>query len=276
MTRIKRFTPIQRLFHLALMLSFVIQAVTGIARIYITTDWGQVLASFFGGYNGTLEIHKYVGLFMLALFIVHAVYLLWIIDWRRFPRSVYGPDSILPRLEDLDQVVQHSGWLIGKASWPRLDRWSYWEKMDYFGVIWGMVIIGSTGLILFSPVFSSRYIPGWGLNIALWIHRIEAFLAIGHVFIIHFFIGHLRRENFPMDLVMFEGSVDLEKTRHERPAWVARMEQQGTLDGALVQKSVPVPLRVVSYAFGFTIVAGCLYLLINGLLNAEAVAELFK
>jgi len=276
MTRIKRFTPIQRLFHLALMLSFAIQAVTGVARIYIPTEWGQSLASLFGGYNGALEIHKYVGLFMLALFAVHAVYLLWIIDWRRFPRSIYGPDSILPRLEDLDQVFQHSWWLIGKAQWPRLDRWSYWEKMDYFGVVWGMVIIGSTGLILFSPVFSSRYIQGWGLNIALWIHRIEAFLAIGHVFIIHFFIGHLRRENFPMDLVMFEGSVDLEKTRHERPAWVARMEQQGKLNDGLVQNKASIPLRVVSYAFGFTVLIGCLYLLTSALLNAEAVAELFK
>jgi len=276
MTRIKRFSPVQRLFHLALMLSFAIQAVTGVARIYISTEWGQSLASLFGGYNGALEIHKYVGLFMLALFIVHAVYLLWIIDWRRFPRSIYGPDSILPRLEDLDQVVQHSWWLIGKAAWPRLDRWSYWEKMDYFGVVWGMVIIGSTGLILFRPTISSLYMPGWGLNIALWIHRIEAFLAIGHVFIIHFFIGHLRRENFPMDLVMFEGSVDLEKTRHERPAWVARMEQQGKLNDALIQNKTSLPLRAMSYAFGFTIVIGCLYLLINALLNAEAVAELFK
>ncbi|MBC8247727.1 MAG: cytochrome b/b6 domain-containing protein [Deltaproteobacteria bacterium] len=276
MTRIKRFSPIQRLFHLALMLSFAIQAVTGVVRIYISTEWGQSLASLMGGYSGALEIHKYVGLFMLFLFVVHAVYLLWIIDWRRFPRSIYGPDSILPRLEDLDQMVQHSWWLIGKAQWPRLDRWSYWEKMDYFGVVWGMVIIGSTGLILFWPTISSLYMPGWGLNIALWIHRIEAFLAMGHVFIIHFFIGHLRRENFPMDLAMFEGSVDLEKTRHERPAWVARMEQQGKLNEGLIQNKTSLPLRAMSYAFGFTIVSGCLYLLINALLNAEAVAELFK
>lgn len=44
--------------------------------------------------------------------------------------------------------------------------------------------------------------------------RIEAMLAMAHVFIIHFFISHLRRYNFPMDLAMFEGSVDLE-IRHE-------------------------------------------------------------
>jgi cytochrome b subunit of formate dehydrogenase len=268
MTRIKRFSPIQRLFHLALMLSFTIQAVTGVARIYITTEWGKSLASLFGGYSGVLDIHKQVGLFMLALFGLHAVYLLWIIDWRRFPRSIYGTDSILPRWEDLGQVFQHSGWLIGKTPWPRLDRWSYWEKMDYFGVVWGMAIIGCTGLILFSPVFSSRYIPGWGLNIALWIHRIEAFLAMGHVFIVHFFIGHLRRENFPMDLAMFEGSVDLEKTRHERPAWIERLQSEGMLEGLLVQRA-PFGLRSLYYLFGFSIMGGCLYLLINAVIYGK-------
>ncbi len=70
--------------------------------------------------------------------------------------------------------------------------------------------------------------PGWVFNVLLWVHRIEALLAIAHVTTIHFFIGHLRRHNFPMDLAMFEGSVDLEKARHERPAWVERMEQIAT------------------------------------------------
>lgn len=273
MIRIKRFTPIQRLFHLALMLSFATQAATGVIRLYIVTEWGQSLASLFGGYSGVLDIHKKVGLFMAALFGLHVIYLLWIIDWRRFPRSIYGPDSILPRWEDLGQMFQHLGWLIGKAPWPRLDRWSYWEKMDYFGVVWGMVIIGGTGLILFSPVFSSRYIPGWGLNIALWIHRIEAFLAIGHVFIIHFFIGHLRKHNFPMDMAMFEGSVDLEKNRHERPVWIERLQSEGKLEGQLVKSASAVP-RSLYYLFGFGIMGGCLYLLINAVIHGSRVLSI--
>ncbi len=49
--------------------------------------------------------------------------------------------------------------------------------------------------------------------------RIEAMLAMAHVFIIHFFISHLRRYNFPMDLAMFEGSVDLEFDMSDRAGW---------------------------------------------------------
>jgi hypothetical protein len=110
--------------------------------------------------------------------------------------------------------------------------------------------------------------PGWVLNVLLWIHRIEAVLAIAHVTIIHFFIAHLRRHNFPMDLVMFEGSVDLEKVRHERPAWVARLEQEGNLQSHLVDGS-PEARRAIYYIFGFAIMICFLYLLVNGLANAR-------
>ena len=110
MDRIKRFTPVQRLFHLLLMLSFLTQAATGLARLYIETNWGRFLASIFGGYNKTLTIHWWVGIFMLALLGIHIIYVLSRIDWRHVPKSVYGPDSILPRKEDL---FRHCSILVG-------------------------------------------------------------------------------------------------------------------------------------------------------------------
>jgi hypothetical protein len=110
--------------------------------------------------------------------------------------------------------------------------------------------------------------PGWVLNVLLWVHRIEAILAMAHVFIIHFFITHLRRHNFPMDLVMFEGSLDLEKVRHERPAWVERLEQERKIKSILATDA-PMGLRIAYYAFGFAVMVTCLYLIINGLANAK-------
>ena len=133
-----------------------------------------------------------------------------------------------------------------------------------------MIVLGVTGLILFNSVFSSYYMPGWGINIALWIHRIEAILAMAHVFIIHFFIGHLRRHSFPMDLAMFVGSVDLEAARHERPAWVARLEQSGRLESQLVAEA-PARRRALFYIFGYAAIAVGLFLLIGGLVNSPSI-----
>jgi cytochrome b subunit of formate dehydrogenase len=272
--RIRRFTRTQRCFHAVLIVTFVTQTATGLARLFGGTTWGRFLASLFGGYSMTLQIHKWVGLFMLAAFGVHVIYLLGRIEWRRFPGSIYGPDSLLPRFEDMRQAFQHLGWIVGKRPHPRFDRWAYWEKFDYWGVVWGVCILGSTGLILYNPVFSSRYMPGWVFNVVLWVHRIEAILAMAHVFTIHFFIGHLRRHSFPMDLTIFEGSTDFVKVSHERPAWIERMREQGTLQETLIA-SVPHTLKLVFYVFGFTIMGACLYLFFNSLVHGIDLMKYF-
>jgi len=270
-TRIKRFTPLQRLFHLLLMLAFLTQAATGLSRMYGQTSWGYNLGALFGGYDAARTVHIYVGTFMLFMLALHALYMLFKINWRAFPGSLFGPDSLIPKPADIKQFFQHISWFLGFGKPPEFDRWGYWEKFDYWAVFWGMTIIGLTGLIMAFPYVSTRYMPGWGLNVAFWIHRIEAILAMGHLFIIHFFIAHLRRHNFPMDRTIFEGSADLEAVRHERPAWISRLRQSGELDGVLVSEAMPLQ-RVISYVIGFAAVTAGLVLLIGALVNVRYIA----
>lgn len=265
-TRLKRFTRTQRLFHLVLMLTFLLQAATGLARMYVETSWGQSLGTVFGGFENALTVHIYVGIFMICAFLVHVLYVLTKVEWRRFPSGLAGPDSIVPGPGDVKQFFQHVRWILGLGGHPPVDRWGYWEKFDYWAVFWGMVILGGTGLLLAYPLASSKYMPGWGLNVAFWIHRIEAILAMAHIFIIHFFIAHLRRANFPMDRAMFEGSVDLEAARHERPAWIERLGREGRLKERLVAEA-PTMCRAVFMAVGLCAVAIGVFLLIGGLVN---------
>lgn len=269
--RIKRFTPLQRLFHLLLMVSFLTQGASGLARMYFETPFGKWLSGFFGGYEGALHVHINVGIFMIIGFVIHAVYILFKVDWRNFPGSIFGPDSLMFRFKDLKDFFAHIAWFFGGKKSPDFDRWGYWEKFDYLAVFWGMVILGITGLLMAYSLAASRWMPGWGLNVAFWIHRIEAILAMAHIFIIHFFVAHLRRHNFPMDRTMFEGSADLEATRHERPAWIARLQENNELDGALVAGANP-GLRIVSYIVGFAAVLTGLILLVGALVNTAYIS----
>jgi cytochrome b subunit of formate dehydrogenase len=265
--RLRRFSPTQRIFHLLLMLCFLTQGSTGLGRMYIQTDWGRGLASFFGGYEAALTIHKYVGLLMICGFLIHILYLVFSLNWKNLKDSLFGPDSLIPTPDDIRQFFHHVAWFFGLVRAPRFDRWGYWEKFDYWAVFWGIPILGITGLVLAFPLVSTRFVPGWGLNIALWIHRIEAILAMAHVFIIHFFIGHLRRTSFPMDRAMFEGSVELDLANHEKPFWVARLAQSGKLQRMIVPEST-LARRILFYAFGYTAMMVGVFLLIGGLVNS--------
>src|SRR4029079_5806821 len=116
--------------------------------------------------------------------------------------------------KDLADMVQHVRWCVGLGPRPAFDRYTYWEKFDYWAVFWGMAIIGGSGLLLCLPVAFARVMRGWEFKIALLVHGEEARLAVGFIFTIHFFNSHLRPEKFPMDMVMFTGAVTAGELRH--------------------------------------------------------------
>jgi hypothetical protein len=66
---------------------------------------------------------------------------------------------------------------------------------------------------------------------------------------------------------MFEGTVSLDATRQEKPAWIARLEQDGELEAVLAPKANR-KLRLLYYLIGFTAVGVGLFLLIGGLVNS--------
>ena len=135
-------------------------------------------------------------------------------------------------------------WFLGAGPWPEFDRWAYWEKFDYWVVFWGVGVIGLSGLILWFPVFFTRFLPGWIINVAIIIHGHEALLAAGFIFTIHFFNTHLRPEKFPMDTVIFTGRLSREEMEYDKPLEFERLIAEGTIEA----RTVPPPSRWLSTA----------------------------
>ena len=128
-------------------------------------------------------------------------------------------------------------WFVGRGPFPKFDEFTYWEKFDYWAVLWGTGLMGAAGLILWFPEAASHVLPGWMFNVALFVHGAEAALAIGFIFVVHFFNGHLRPGKFPMDLVIFTGAVDEAELKHERAGQYERLIASGGLE----RLSVPAP-----------------------------------
>jgi cytochrome b subunit of formate dehydrogenase len=245
------------------MVTFLIQAGTGFSRLFITTDFGRTLSSLFGGYEYAIVIHFWVGVLMMVGFTVHTVYMLSKINWRDPIKSILGPDSLVPNLNDAQHLYQRILWTIGRRPLPKLDRWAYWEKFDYWAVYWGLPLLAITGIMLKFPLLTTLALPGWVLNIAALLHRAEAILAASYIFIVHFFIGHIRPLSFPMNEAMFSGNVHLEEALKEKPAWVERLKKEGKFELATA-KAPARWYRVLYYIFGYSALGFGLYILING------------
>jgi cytochrome b subunit of formate dehydrogenase len=237
MSHIRRFDRPMRLLHLVVMTSFLGLAATGLPLLFSEERWARILMSIFGGFRGAGIVHRCFGVALLSAVVYHVGNILWRAFGRGERGLFWGPTSMVPQPSDFVQFWQQLKWFVGAGPQPRFDHFTYWEKFDYWAVLWGTTLMGAAGLILWFPEAAARVMPGWMFNVALFVHGAEAVLAIGFIFVVHFFNGHLRPGKFPMDIVIFVGSVADEELRHERAGEFARLFNTGAIDAL----TVPAP-----------------------------------
>jgi cytochrome b subunit of formate dehydrogenase len=248
----QRFSRYNRFLHLFMMLSFLTLALTGMTLKFSYAAWAQGLAWILGGFETTGALHRLGAATLVVVFFVHLNKVRR--DKRRDGKSwwqvITGPSSILFNLRDLKEAGQSVKWFLGLGPRPHYGRYTYWEKFDYFAVLWGIIIIGSTGLVLWFPEFFTRILPGWTINVATIIHSDEALLAVGFIFTIHFFNTHFRPDKFPMDPVIFTGRTTVEELKYDKPREYEALVESGQLEEHLVE---PVPHRLerLYKIFGF-------------------------
>jgi len=229
-THYRRFHRADRLLHGFLMFSFLGLAFTGLPLLFSHEAWAATLARFFGGFASAGVLHRACALVMITVFVIHLSRIVRRLFGQKDLGILWGPNSMVPQPRDFFEMVAHIRWFVGLGPQPRFDHFTYWEKFDYWAVFWGMGIIGGSGLVLWFPELFAHLLPGWMFNIATVVHGEEALLAVGFIFTIHFFNGHLRPEKFPMDSVIFTGRVTVKEMEEERQDEYERLQRTGRID----------------------------------------------
>lgn len=283
-----RFTPFERFLHLLVVTSFLLLVITGMPLKFYYTDWAKTLFTFIGGAPTARWLHRFGAVVTFLYFGLHLLQLLrlawqrrgqlrdpqtgrW--QWRRLGQTLFGPDSMIPTRQDWRDFVAHQRWFFGRGPKPQFDRWTYWEKFDYFAVFWGVFAIGLSGLVMWFPTVFTRFLPGWIINVALIVHSDEALLAAGFIFTIHFFNTHFRLEKFPMDTVIFSGRISKTEMQHERKRWYDRLVAAGRLEEYRVRdewersKGIARTLGYLFFVTGLVLLALIVYAMATRLVH---------
>ena len=152
-----RFTPFERFLHMLVVTSFLLLVITGMPLKFYYTEWAKVIFHIIGGAGVARSLHHFGAIITFTYFILHLGELgisFWKhrkairnpetgrIELMRFFRILFGPDSMVPSLQDWRDFVAHQKWFFGKGPRPQFDRWTYWERFDYLAVFWGIFMIG--------------------------------------------------------------------------------------------------------------------------------------
>ena len=265
-----RFTRLNRILHVLMIISFLILSLTGMSLKFSYTGWARFLSKFFGGFEMAGYWHRFAAIIMIIVFTTHLIDLVRLRkkEFKSWKALLIGKNSMLFNKKDWQDFRNSLKWFVGKGPRPEYGRWTYWEKFDYFAVFWGMFVIGSTGMTLWFPEFFTNFFPGWMINVATIIHSDEALLATGFIFTIHFFNTHLRPEKFPMDIVIFSGMMPLDEFKLDRPEEYKALVEKGELEKYFVEEYPPIVIKAIKFfgwtalTIGFSIVIWIIYAMI--------------
>lgn len=259
--QVRRFGLTWRIAHLLFALSVMLLILTGMAVFYSYTAWAPIIIDVFGGPQRAGLVHRISAAFLLGIFLLHLVAVSINIYRSRNNFRWFGPDSLLPCWKDFSDAFAMLKWFVNGGARPEFDRWTYWEKFDYWAVFWGMAVIGGSGLMLALPNVTASMFPGWVFNVVMLVHGEEAFMTAVFLFTVHFFNNHFRPDKLPPpDVVMFTGTQSVEEFKRDHRLQYERLVETGQLEKYLVD--VPSrPMTVASKILGLVLITCGLALL---------------
>ena len=207
-TAYPRFTKSQRQQHLVLFVSFTLLALTGLPQKYASAPLGERLINLLGGIEVVRIVHRLSAVVLMGATLVHVLDVGYGILVRGCPvRMWFGAKDV----KDAWQTLRYNlGWAQAR---PRMGRFTFEEKVEYWSLLWGTVIMVGTGFALWNPIATARILPGQFIPAALAAHGGEALLAVLAVVIWHGYGVHLRHFNRSM----FTGSLSEEEMRDQHP-----------------------------------------------------------
>jgi formate dehydrogenase gamma subunit len=212
-----RFKLSDRVQHAVMALSFLVLAVTGLPQkyIYLNNHYLDDLIDLMGGLENVRVIHRWAATALMLVTVYHILAAAQRVLVRRVSLSM------LPRYQDVVDALQAVRYNLGFAKErPRTDRFTWEEKVEYWSLIWGTVVMIATGFMLWNPVATTRLLPGEWIPAAQVVHGGEAVLAILAVLVWHFYSVHLRHFNRSM----FTGQLSEHEMEDEHPLEVERIK----------------------------------------------------
>ena len=167
------------------------------------------------------SIHRIAAVVMLATGTYHVLYLALSSEGRQWVKDM------LPKLKDVRDVIQNFGYYLGVGKLrPKIARFGYAEKAEYWAVVWGTIIMGLTGMMIWFKIAVFGFLPRWWIDIALAVHFYEAVLATLAIIVWHFYQVIFDPDVYPVNFAFIDGRVSEAAFKEEHELAYEQMKDQ--------------------------------------------------
>ncbi len=207
-----RFSLVDRGQHLLMLLSFTTLAITGLVQKYALSSVSVFVVRAWGGIENIRTTHHAAAIVLMLVAVFHVLEL-------GYKSYVMGAGlTMLPGLQDVKDAWLGLSYNLGlQKTRPQMGRYTFEEKAEYWALVWGVVIMGFTGFMMWNPLATVKIFPGDFIPAAKVAHGSEALLAVLAIIVWHMYGVHLRRFNRSM----WTGNLTEDEMLHEHPLELA-------------------------------------------------------
>ena len=210
--RYLRFPILERIEHWIVVFSFIVLAITGLVQKYALVAISQRAIALMGGVENVRIFHRIASIVLM----VEAVYHIGMLIYKLFVLRLRP--SMIPGITDLRNVFRSLTYNLNlKKERPQQGRYTFEEKAEYWFMVWGTLIMGVTGFMMWNPIAVASVLPGELIPAAKAAHGGEAILAVMSIIVWHLYHVHLRSFNKGM----FTGYLSEEEMLHDHPLELA-------------------------------------------------------
>jgi cytochrome b subunit of formate dehydrogenase len=203
----------ERLQHATLVVSFVTLVITGFALKFPEAWWVAPLhRNLPGVFDLRSLIHRIAGIVMLAASVYHVYYLAFVPRGRQLVKDLFPTPQ---DAKDVFLVLRYNlGWSREK---PKFGRFSYIEKSEYWALVWGNIVMGATGVILWFDNTFINLLTKLGWDVARTVHYYEAWLATLAILVWHIYFVVFNPDIYPINLAFWKGTLTEREMLDEHP-----------------------------------------------------------
>lgn len=207
-----RFSLTDRAQHLLMLLSFTTLAITGLVQKYALSAVSLFVVRLWGGIENIRTTHHAAAIVLMLVAIFHVIEL-------GYKSYVMGAGlTMLPGIQDIKDAWMAFTYNLGlRKTRPQMGRYTFEEKAEYWALVWGILIMGFTGFMMWNPLATVKIFPGDFIPASKVAHGSEALLAVLAIVVWHMYGVHLRRFNKSM----WTGRLTDEEMLHEHPLELA-------------------------------------------------------
>ena len=230
-----RMTLSERLQHGALLVSFTLLVVTGFMLRYPEAGWVAFLRRLS---TRTFElrslVHRVSGVVLIAVSLFHVGYVAFTVRGRALVRDLWW------RRKDLSDAVGMVRYNLGRSTEkPKLDRFSYVEKSEYWALVWGTVLMAVTGVVMWFDNTFIGLLTKLGYDVSRAIHFYEAWLATLAILVWHIYFVIFNPDVYPMNAAWLTGTLSEREMEDEHPLELERLREASAAEEA--KKPNPAP-----------------------------------